>query len=232
MTLSQLLCIWLLAAPATAPAAVAAGAIQIKNDDPIVDRIMFDRNHPPADMPKMRPGEAALTRSNYECRAGVAYQVVTQTRVGDHWHVVARIRRVDVGTRLTDTIFLPLGVPLLLRAHEEGHREMNERVYQQGRGVARTAAEDILSHDWEADGPDPDAAGKAATDLAVQHLCNLYLDATANRASRLGDIYDHLTNHGRNQLYVANAIRLSFLEERKATTQHGELLHPTTTAAR
>jgi hypothetical protein len=105
---------------------------------------------------------------------------------------------------------------------------MNERIYREGDAAARSAVADVLSRDWEADGPTPEAAGKVATDLAVHHLCTLYLDATSNRASRLGDIYDRLTDHGRNQLYVANAIRLSFLEERKATTRQGELLHATT----
>jgi hypothetical protein len=63
----------------------------------------------------------------------------------------------------------------------------------------------------------------------VHQLCNAYLDATSGRASRLGDIYDRFTSHGRNQMYVANAIRLSFLEEQKMpTTRPGELMHPTT----
>jgi hypothetical protein len=224
MIACRLLCLWLLNAPTTAP----AGAVSITNDPPTIDRIMFTRDHLPDDMPKLRPGEAALTQCDYECRAGLGYQVIKSTKLGDHWHVVAHIRHVDLETRLNDTIYLPMMAPVQLRAHEEGHREMNERIYKEGDAVARSAAEEVLSHDWEADGPDPNAAGKAATDAAVNHLCKIYLDATAERASRLGDIYDRLTDHGRNQLYVANAIRLAFLEERKATTQSGELMHPTT----
>lgn len=223
-----LLCLSLLVSPTTAPTTAPAGAVSIDKSDPIVDRVMFNRNHLPPDMPQLKPGEAALTRSNYQCRAGVSYEVLTSTQVGDHWHVVARIRHVDIGTRLTDTIYLPMLAPVLLRAHEEGHREMNERIYQEGEAVARSAAAEVLSHDWEADGPDPRAAGKAATDLAVARACQIYLQGTADRASLAGDIYDRLTDHGRNQLYVANAIRLSFIEERHPTTRPTELLHPTT----
>jgi len=218
----------LLPAPTTAP----AGSVTIDRGDPVIDRVMFNRNHPPADMPKLRPGEAALTRSDYRCRAGVKYEIISSAQVGDHWHVVARIRHVDMSTRLTDTIYLPMLAPVLLRAHEEGHREMNERIYEEGNAIAESAAEDILSHNWEANGVDSGSAAKAATDAAVQHLCEVYLDGTANRASRAGDIYDRLTDHGRNQLYVANAIRLSFIEERQPTTQRGELIHPTTDQSR
>jgi hypothetical protein len=228
MVLFRLLCLWMLASPTTAPTTAPAGNVSLIKGDPIVNRVMFTGNHYPAGMPKLKPGEAALTRSDYECRAGVSYQVIRSTRIGDHWHVVARIRHVNIEIRLTDTIYLPMFAPVLLRAHEEGHREMNERIYQEGEAVARSAAQETLARDWEADGPDPDAAGKAATDLAVRHLCDVYLEGTASRASRAGDIYDRLTDHGRNQLYVANAIRLSFIEEHQPTTQKGELMHPTT----
>jgi hypothetical protein len=232
MRIVGLLFVCLAISQGPAPTSAPAGAVSIDKGDPVVDRVMFNRNHPPADMPKLKPGEAALARSNYECRAGVRYEVLSSKQVGDHWHVVARIRHVDVETRLTDTIFLPMLAPVLLRAHEEGHREMNERIYQQGQAIAQAAGAEIMAHDWECDGVDAKAAGKAATDLAVHHLCDVYLEGTANRASRAGDIYDRLTDHGRNQLYVANAIRLSFIEEKQPTTQTGELLRPTTREAK
>jgi hypothetical protein len=229
----RLFCLWLLAAPATTASTAPAGPITVDDSTPVVNRVMFNRDHPQQDVPALKPGEAALTRGEFECRAGVGYQVISQKRVGDHWHVVARINHADISTRLTDTIYLPLGAPLLLRAHEEGHREMNERVYKEGDAVARSAAAQALAHDWEADGPDVDAAGKAATDLAEQQMCKTYMEATAARASRLGDIYDRFTSHGRNNLYVANAIRLSFLEEqRMPTTRPDELLHATTTESK
>jgi hypothetical protein len=237
----RLLCLWLLASPAipaavppaSAPAAITpADAVTITHDAPVVDRVMFNRASPPDAMPKLKPGEAALTRSSFECRAGVSYENLSQQQIGDHWHVVAKIHRVNVETRLTDTIYLPMMAPVLLRAHEEGHREMNERIYKEGEAAAHSAGLEIMSHNWEADGPDPDSAGKAATDMAVQQMCKAYLAKTADRASRLGDIYDRFTDHGRNQLYVANAIRLSFLEEQHMpTTRPDQLLHATTTSA-
>lgn len=233
MILVRLLCLCFLALsaalPTTAPTSAPASAITIDTAPPTVDRVMFNRDNPPADMPALKPGEAALTRSSFECRAGVTYQILTNEQIGDHWHAVIRIARVHFSVRLIDTIFLPMGAPILLRAHEEGHREMNERVYKEGIPVARAAAAAILTHNWQADGPDAEAAAKAASDVAVNQMCQDYLAGTAARASRLGDIYDRFTSHGRNQMYVANAIRLSFLEEQRIpATRPAELLHATT----
>ena len=203
-----------LAEPATEPSIVIEAA------PPVIKREMYDRFHKNPHMPTTKPGEAALTQSDYECSASVRYELTQQTRVGDHWHVVAHIASVDLRTSLVDTIFLPQLAPVELRAHEEGHRKMNEQVYADGEAMARKAATAMLQQDWEGDGSDADAAGKAATDQAVRELCNEYLRHTAQRASDLGDIYDKLTNHGRNALIVANAIRLSFAEEAKiAATQ-------------
>jgi hypothetical protein len=233
MMFCRIFCLWMLAAPTTAPATGPAGALTLHMSPAVVDRVMFNRDHPPADTPTLKPGEAALTRSEYECSVGVSYEMIRRQRVGDHWHAVVRIRRVDLSLKLTDTIFLPMAAPVLLRAHEEGHREMNERIYREGEAVARSAAAEVMSKEWGADGPNADSAGNAASDAAVHQFCTVYLDATSGRASRLGDIYDRFTSHGRNQVYVANAIRLSFLEEQKLpTTRPSELLHATTEAGK
>jgi hypothetical protein len=216
---------------AAASSQPSSAAIDIRNDPPVIDRVMFNRQHPPAAMPKLRANEAALTQCDFRCRAGVGYRVVSDQRMGDHWHARIAIGRVELETNLTDTIYLPMMAPTLLRAHEEGHREMNERIYKQADVVAQQTAADVLARQWEGDGDTATEAEKAASNAAIKHLCDIYLDATASRASRLGDIYDRLTDHGRNQLYVANAIRLSFLEERQPTTRSAELLHPTTVPA-
>jgi hypothetical protein len=233
MILARFFCLCSLSLSAAAPTTSPAGAINVDTAAPTVDRVMFDRDSPPADMPALKPGEAALTRSSFECRAGVTYQIMSKEQVGEHWHAVIRIARVNFTVRLVDTVFLPMGAPILLRAHEEGHREMNERVYNEGIPLAHSAAAAILTHNWQADGPDPEAAAKAASDAAVNQMCQDYLAGTAARASRLGDIYDRFTSHGRNQMYVANAIRLSFLEEKRMpTTRPAELLHSTTGESR
>ena len=57
------------------------------------------------------------------------------------------------------------------------------------------------------DGADEDSAGKAATDAAVEWICNQYLHETADKAYRIGEIYDDLTKHGTNAKQEDDAIR-------------------------
>src|SRR5207248_1015925 len=94
-----------------------------------------------------------------------------------------------------------------LRAHELGHARINAMIYQDAEDAAHAAAEKALKRKWEADGADPDAAGKAATDKAVETICDQYLKATADKAFRIGEIYDDLTKHGTNAKQEVDSIR-------------------------
>ncbi len=209
------LIIALLLLAAAGPATKSADPVEVIHNDPTIERIMFDRRHPPDDMPKLNGNEAALTEMQFACGASVDYRIVEKRQVGDHWHVVAHIDSTRVALSLNDRIFLPQSAPLVLRAHEEGHREMNEQVYKTSAAIAKEAAQKMLAKDWEADGADLDAAGKAATDAAVRWMGDEYLAGTAKRASHLGDIYDNITGHGTKPVLVANAIRLSYEQEKK-----------------
>ncbi len=228
MSLLRLFFTLLLNSPTTVPSLPPIPNLALTYNEPVIDRVMFDRSHPSPQMPALKSGEAALTKCDYRCRTGCRYHFIKHQRVQDHWHVTIAIEHFDVQTNLTDTIYLPMMAPVLLRAHEEGHREMNERIYQDAYFLARKIGTEVLSRTWEGDGTTPDAAGDAASNVAFNYFNTIYLTATANRAGKLGVIYDRLTDHGRNNLYVANAIRLSFQEEKTAATQSGELMHPTT----
>src|SRR5687768_8165140 len=172
-------------------------------------------------MPKLHPGEAALCQMNFNCRVQLKYEVVEQGasssssssagRARPSATVTARVKRIQMTLTLHDTIYVPRGGNAKLRAHEEGHRVINERVYEDAERVARAAALDVLTQTWRGTGDDAGAAGKAATDEAVKKLCDAYLAGTADKAHRVGQIYDELTDHGRNtRLTEADAIRQAF----------------------
>src|SRR5687768_7498781 len=169
-------------------------------------------------MPKLHPGEAALCQMNFNCRVQLKYEVVEQgtsaasaSAAAGRSSVSARVKRIQMTLTLHDTIYIPRGGNAKIRAHEEGHRIINERVYEDAERVARAAALDVLTQTWRGTGDDAGAAGKAATDEAVKKLCEAYLTGTADKAHRIGQIYDELTDHGRNtRLTEADAIRQAF----------------------
>jgi hypothetical protein len=104
---------------------------------------------------------------------------------------------VTVTLALDDTIFLPEPATPKLRAHEEGHRRINEMVYERdAEQAARDAAANVLARTWQGRGDTPEAAEKAATDAAIDALGRRYLARVADRAYAIGTAYDQLTDHG------------------------------------
>ncbi len=206
------------------PGAAAEPQIVIDRQPPTVERVTFDPKNPPRDMPKLHPGEAALCQMNFNCRVQLKYEVVAQgtssssssssSSAAGRASVSARVKRIQMTLTLHDTIYVPRGGNAKIRAHEEGHRVINERVYEGAERVARAAALDVLTQTWRGTGDDASAAGKAATDEAVKKLCETYLAGTADKAHRVGQIYDGLTDHGRNtRLTEADAIRQAFARQ-------------------
>jgi hypothetical protein len=199
------------------PPAGSEPQVVVDRQPPTVERVLFDPKNLPGDMPKLHPGEAALCQMNFNCQVQLKYEVVEQGasyggagRAG-RASVSARIRRIQMTLTLSNKIYLPRGANPKIRAHEEGHRIINERVYEDAEQVARAAALDVLTQTWRGSGDDAGAAGKAATDEAVKKLCDAYLAGTADKAHRVGQIYDELTDHGRNtRLTEADAIRQAF----------------------
>jgi hypothetical protein len=195
----------------SAPATQAEPEIVIDRQPPTSERISFDLKSPPGDMPKLHPGEAALCQFNFNCSVKLRYETEPQNTSAGQSLVSAHIRQVRVTLTLHNRIYLPRGAPAKIRSHEEGHRIINERVYEDAESVARAASLEVLTQSWRGSGDSSDSAAKAATDQAVQHLCDKYLSGTAGKAARIGEIYDELTNHGRNtRLSEADAIRQAF----------------------
>lgn len=187
-----------------------------------MQRITIDPAHPPPKMPRMNPGEAALTQYYFDCAVHVSYEIASSRRLADgRVEVVAQIRVARVKLTLDDRIYMPTNANLPLRSHEEGHREINERVFaSDAEPAARALAERILAKEFTGAGVDEDAAGKAATDIAVTELGNAYLSVVAGRASRIGDEFDRVTMHGTRPINVARAVQMAF--------ERDEISHPAT----
>jgi hypothetical protein len=184
---------------------LAGDQITVHRHAPTTQVTTFDPAHPPADL-RLPPGEDALTRMLFNCTVKLKYDETDRAYRDGKWHVVTQLNEVDVSLDLTNTIFLPRGTTDKLRAHELGHAQINGIIYEKAEDAARRAAEQAMNHPWPGDGATPDAADKAATDAAVEAICHDYLHATADRAFRIGEIYDDLTAHGSNQRDVSEAI--------------------------
>ena len=206
---------------AAAPAQVARSrGMTVEKAVVVVEHRTFDLRRPPPDMPPLGGHADAVTQSRFGCAASVQYSVTNRrsdargrrgvTRGG--CTAAARIESVQVNVDLTVTVWVPAGARTKLVAHEEGHRVISERIYnEEATAAAQRAAQKLVGTTVTASGADCQAAADAAIKEANEQTCREYLDATSGWATRVGDRYDALTDHGkRTEPGVDEAIRRAF----------------------
>jgi hypothetical protein len=185
MMTAILLAILLLADPAT---------VRVERIPATARRVTFDPHDPQPFIPPMHAGENALTQARFDCHCEFDPEPATaaQDRV--------RLRPTRITLWLDDTIYLPTDVRLPLRTHEEGHRVINERIYdREAERLAREVAADLMSRSLN-------SAASAQDAFREQYLHKL-----ARRAVEVNARYDQLTEHGkRDDLRVIDAIEQAF----------------------
>jgi len=94
------------------------------------------------------------------------------------------------------TIWVPAGAPAKLVVHEEGHRRIDERIYDEADAAARAGARTLDGQVLRAAAADCTSAEQNATQSAAGEFCRTYLREIGRRAERIGEEYDRLTAHG------------------------------------
>jgi hypothetical protein len=179
----------------------------------------FDPATPPNDMPPLAPGEIAVCDSNFVSNASVR----GEPHQTDVTHATVTITNVKVTLQLNINIWVPVGVTPHVIEHEEGHRQISEYYYQTADRLAERIAAKYLGRRVEITG----------TDLAAessQMLRRMAGDVTDEYNKELNPgptqlLYDAITDHGRNDVLVqdavAHAIRNVTIESTQPTTNPG-----------
>ena len=189
-------------------------AIAVDRAPAVVERKTFDPSHLPPEMPPLKPGEAALTQSRFDCNVEMKYVVLNARTNDGRCDTSIRVRAIRLMLRLHVTIWLPQNAPRKLSDHEEGHRQIAEEIYGDAERVARAVAKPIDGKTITGTGDDCPAAQKQAVQSAADDICTKYLDRTGNRTSVVGDMYDDLTGHGtKADPAEQEAIRQAFANE-------------------
>ena len=196
--------------------AIAMGAADVDHGDVKVQRKRFDPKRPPADMPALKPPEAAVTVSTFGIEASMRSQVVGEEQRGGK--VISRVKVTDVKlkTTLEIVIWLPSKAEKYLVDHEDGHRVISERFYGDSEQLARDLAKGLDGKVLRGEGRDSEAASRAAMDAAIGELTTAYMERTKDASSRVQDLYDEITDHGRNtRITVEAAIDRAFQKWRE-----------------
>src|SRR5262245_23573441 len=93
-------------APATTPSTAPSfppPVIHVERVEPTVQRIVIDPAHPPPKMPRMHPGEAALTQYYFDCAVRVRYEIVRSQLLSDgRIQITAQVHLARVKLTLDD----------------------------------------------------------------------------------------------------------------------------------
>jgi hypothetical protein len=180
-------------------------AVTVDRQPPRVRTRTFDPKGPSKDVPKLEGSEAAVTESAFGISA--EFTVLVLEEEGRRSRV--RVTGVHLTTKLEITMWLPAGAGGRLVEHEDGHRRISELFYTGAGDVARGLAQRYVGRAFTGEADTPEAARKAALKKAISDLNGEYMRVTQAPAARVNEIFDELTDHGRNAVAVEEAIERS-----------------------
>jgi hypothetical protein len=179
----------------------------------------FDPATPPADMPPLTTGEGAECDSDFLSNASVG----GQTQQTDATHATVTITQIKVTLQLNITIWVPTGVTQHVIEHEEGHREISEYYYQTADKLAERIAATYMGRRVEITGTDLGAESSKMLQQMATDITDEYNKVLNPRPTQL--LYDAITDHGRNEVVVkdavAHAIKNVMIETAQPTTNPG-----------
>lgn len=188
------------AAPATQPAKINVTPAKVVTKT-------FDPKNPPAEMPRLNREEAAVTQSQFAC--GVQVEIEINQAPGEN--PIATVVGVNATLQLDVTIWLPTNVSAKIRRHEDGHRDISELFYAKGKTTADAIAKKLIGKRIIVPGVKPEQTTPIIQRLANE-FCETYLGQIELPSQAVQERYDQLTDHGRNKLGEAEAIKQALAE--------------------
>ena len=160
----------------------------------------FDPARPPADMPPLTRGEDAECDSEFLSNASVG----GQTRQTDPTHATVTITQIKMTLQLNITIWVPTEVTQHVIEHEQGHRQISEYYYQASEKLAERIAATYVGKQLDITGTNLDAESSKLLQQMATDITDEYNKALNPAATQL--LYDAITDHGRNQVVVKDAV--------------------------
>jgi hypothetical protein len=160
----------------------------------------FDPAAPPADMPPLHSGESAQCDSDFLSNASVG----GKSRRTDATHATLTITQIKVTLQLIITIWVPAGVTQHVIEHEDGHRQISEYYYQTADKLAERIAATYMGKQVETTGADLNAESNMVLQQMAAEITDEYNKELNPGPTQL--LYDAITDHGRNEVVVKDAV--------------------------
>ena len=179
----------------------------------------FDPATPPTDMPPLAAGESAECDSDFLSNASVR----GESRQTDATHATVTVMQVKVTLQLNINIWVPIGVTQHVIEHEEGHRQISEYYYQTADKLAERIAATHMGKQVEITGTDLGAESSKMLQQMANDITDEYNKELNSGPTQL--LYDAITDHGRNDVVVkdavAHALKNIAIESTQPTTNPG-----------
>lgn len=193
----------------TGCAVPAMAEVYVRHAAPEVRYRTFDPAKPPPDFPKQVSGEAAVTVCSFPFYAEPRFDVISRQRTADgNWNATIACTGVSVYVRLNVVIWTPKNAAAKLKAHEEGHRKLDEMMYKKlAEPAARAAGEEMDGHQFTGQGATALKAENDAVQSMFQQAGHDYLAQASDPNDKVNESYDRITHHGTNNVLEAEAIK-------------------------
>lgn len=212
----------LCAAVLLAALGAAADSVKVIKAKPELARKYFDPANKPREMPELHGAEQAVCQSKFSISP--EFQVAMADERRGPPGVVSRVRVVSLIARLSlqTTEWLPNGAGEDTKVHEAAHSRIAQLHYKDAEEHARRLAQKYLGQTFTGEGDTPDAARRNAIAKAARELGAAYLAAVERPSARVNDLFDEITNHGRKNIAIEEAIRQAFERYAKEKQEKAE----------
>jgi hypothetical protein len=174
----------------------------------------FDPAAPPTGMPPLAPGENAECDSEFRSSASVR----GEPRQTDATHATVTVTQVNVTLQLNINIWVPTGVTQHVIDHEGGHRQISEYYYQAADKLAERIAAKYMGKQIEITGTDLGAESNKILQQMATDIADEYSNELNPEPTQL--LYDSITDHGRNEVVVTDAVAHALKNTTIESTHH------------
>jgi hypothetical protein len=176
--------------------------VTIKVNPPKITHHTFDKAHPPANMPKLKPTESGVCHFEFTTDAGLGVFVDQK----DARTVEVEVDTVDMILDLPIQVWWMIGAPKKLTQHEEGHRQICEEYYKGAGEIARQLAQKMIGRKATGTGRNKQEAQSDAQQKLLTELNDAFMAAVRIPCRICQDHYDDITVHGLQPIAEADAI--------------------------
>ena len=160
--------------------------------------------------PQLKGDEKGVTKSNFLLTVRYQFDVVKKEQSPSQYSVTIKPTRTLVQLALPITIWTPWGAPEKLHKHEEGHRQIAERVYEEAEDIARYFAGSILEKSFDGRGGSEAEAIENAYSAAAKELNESYRNSVFEYSRCVNQEYDRITKRGLEELDEKVAVNRAF----------------------